>query len=66
MMKQTKSRMRKSRDLGIPGPPGKGDADRTTDLVAFNANFAAINFTGPPTEGFVKIGNKTIKTYGKN
>lgn len=57
--------MRKSRDLGIPGPPGKGDSDRTTDPVAFNKNFAAINFTGPP-EGFVKVGHKTIKTYGKN
>lgn len=65
MMNQTKSRMRKSRDLGIPGPPGKGDADRTTDLVAFNKNFSEIMFS-KTLEGFTKVGNKTVKKYGNS
>lgn len=66
MMNPRKARMGKSFDFGMPATAGKGDKNRVADLATFNANFLAINFTGPPTGGFVKIGNKTIKTYGKN
>lgn len=66
MMSHRKARMGKSFDFGMPAVAGKGDKNRVADLATFNANFAAINFTGPPTEGFVKVGNKTIKTYGKS
>lgn len=63
MINRRTSRMAKSHDFGLPAVAGKGDKNRVADLATFNANFAAINFTGPP-EGFVKVGHKVIKTYG--
>lgn len=56
--------MGKSFDFGLPATAGKGDKNRVADLATFNANFSAINFTGPPTEGFSKVGNKIVKKYG--
>lgn len=66
MMSHRKARMGKSHDFGMPATAGKGDKDRVADLATFNANFAAINFTGPPPEGFVKVGHKIIKKYGNS
>lgn len=63
-MKHTKALMRKSRDLGIPGPPGKGDASRISNVVEFNKNFDEIRFS-TPSEGFTKLGHRIVKKYGK-
>lgn len=65
MMNHRKARMGKSHDFGLPAVAGKGDANRISDLKTFNANFSEIMFANPP-EGFVKVGHKVIKTYGKN
>lgn len=63
MMNHRKARMGKSHDFGLPAVAGKGDADRTTDLVAFNKNFSEIMFS-KTLDGFTKIRNKVIKKYG--
>lgn len=54
--------MGRSRDFGIPGGPGKGDADRTTNRADFSSNMAEVKFDG--VSGLRKVGLKLVKTYG--
>lgn len=54
--------MGRSRDLGIPTGPGKGDNDRTTDRAAYSAGMDEVKFDG--VAGLKKVGLKFVKVYG--
>lgn len=61
-MSKPNSAMGRSRDFGLPGGPGKGDSDRTTNRTAFNENLSEVKFDG--VTGLRKVGLKFVKTYG--
>lgn len=47
--------------------PGKGDKSRVDDVAAYDANLAAISFSGLKASedpDFKKRGGKCVKTYG--
>lgn len=55
----------RTRDLGIQGSPGKGDADRTTDVKKFQDNLASIPLNPSDKTGFKKLSDgRYRKTYG--
>jgi hypothetical protein len=56
----------KNRDLGIPGGPGKGDVDRTTDVKKFKANLAEIPLNPSDKTGFTEVRpGRFRKTYNR-
>jgi hypothetical protein len=56
--------MTNSRNIGFShGQNGKGDADRTTNDLAYRANIRLINWGDEPVY-FERRGRKLVKTYG--
>lgn len=49
-------------DMGLQGPPGKGDAPRNCFSDDFKENFAGIAGMGS-AEGFRKRGGRQVKRY---
>ena len=46
---------------------GKGDKDRTTNVIAYNENLSEVKFSGVPASQdpeFENMGGKSVKRYG--
>lgn len=56
-----------NRNFGLHTGPGKGDADRTTDATAYQANLTEVNFPRVPASQdptFTKTKRGYTKSYG--
>lgn len=62
-MKSKQTAATRSRDIGLNHGAGKGDADRTSNLKLFKANFDEIIWYASGYHRFTRRGNKFIKKY---